>query len=1140
MTSTGGQVVGIAPTGSGKALDVDTPIPTPSGWTRMGDLRAGDTIYGEQGQPITVAVAHPVQHERPCYRVSFSDGTSIVADAEHLWPSVTAAIRYRRCDDRKYGVTTAAPWSIVTTEQMAGTLRVGTATPKLNHAVPVAGALQAADADLPVPPYILGAWLGDGTSIFGAITVGHDDLDAMRPLLEAEWPSITGTRRASAWTLRLVAPDRSLCPYGHDDWRIERKPATTNRSCRACVRAGTRRDGKPWNTNLARRLRALGVLGAKHIPASYLRASYRQRWALLQGLMDTDGSACGDGGVEFSVTDPRLADDVAELVRSLGVRVHVRSGPAKISERDASGARTRRATGTRYRLTFTLPEPPFRLPRKIAAFGTARKDVSRRNLVYVTAVEPVASRPVRCIGVDSPTRLFLAGPGLTPTHNSFSYGVPAGLLAATTGRRAVISTESLALQSQIIDKDAPVVVEAVKAATGVEVTFEVLKGWSNWSCIKAAIGTAHDLLGEMVDTGQWAPSDADLDLLIERLEDGLGDPTVMRLDGGATTTRGTLVALVHWVLRQHKVAEDAPGDRHSYPGAATDADWSQVSVSPSECPGAKSCPMAKLCKPAAAKERAARADVLVTNHSLLAVQASKRVSVVIGSASLGRFDAVIVDEAHALPGKVRDQGAGEVSGRRIMSAVRGARSILDDGDRAVSSILAAGEILSGDVQQELEALWRQHRGQGETLRLPNDVNPLADTGAMIEDWVSNLQLILNRAVRAAGNRDQVRARRIKARLDSLKADASDIAEHRSGVARWVQENSAGDHTWLSANLSPVDVSGALQANVWTQADPDADPAAVKVTHVDEGHLPDPGSRQEAQLAEQAADPALEAPIEEKAPRIPLSVVAVSATLPAGFARQAGLSVDPVAYESPFGDAYRESMLYVPSAASAADVAALSSTKGGRPRFEVTRHLPWALEKMPALVDASGGGALILSATAAAGRRYAEELRTRSRGWAVHSQWDGPPARSIVAAWKADTHSILIGTRSLMTGVDAPGETNRLVIVDRVPRAAANPVDDARVEDLIARTKMSEWAARDAIYAVDAALLLEQAVGRMIRSTSDRGLVAVLDPRLLKGSSFSYNEPTRRIYMGALAHFGIKTMAMDDAVGFLRQKAQLAA
>jgi len=721
----------------------------------------------------------------------------------------------------------------------------------------------------------------------------------------------------------------------------------------------------------------------------------------------------------------------------------------------------------------------------------------------------------------------------TGSGKSLSYLVPAALLAATTGKRSVVSTESLALQAQIIDKDAPRVVEAVKAATGVEVDVQVLKGWSNWACLRSTLGTAHHLLGQQVDTGSWVPSPSELHDLADQMQDALGDERDVPLDGGAKVPRRDLAALTRWALRQH-TDETGPGDRHAYPGAATDAAWAQVSVSPAECSGVKSCPLASLCKPAAAKDRASRADVVVTNHSLLAVQAAKRVAVVVGSRSLGRFDAVIVDEAHGLPGKVRDQGAGEVSGRRILSLVKAARAILHDEDRAVGSLLTAGEHLAQEVQSELSDLRAAHRTPGDVLRLPQDVNPLRGTQEMVAEWVGALQTMLNRSVREAGNRDAVRVRRIKSRLDALKADLEQVSEHRVGVARWVQEHAVGEHTYLSAASSPVDVAGALHQNLWTTPDEDA-PEQVASSDGRPGSVP-PAPDDVADI-----DLEVEDPLPQQAPRRALSVVAVSATLPAGFARQAGLSTAQESYESPFEAAYAESMLYVPTGASPADISALCKPNGTRrPVMDMGLHRDWAAAKMVELVAANGGAALILAATSAAGRHYAQVLAQASRGWAVHSQWDGPPPRSIVAAWKDDPSSVLVGTRSLMTGVDAPGHTNTLVIVDRVPRAAPNPVDDARVEDLVERAQMDTYSGRNAVYAVDAALLLEQAVGRLVRSTSDRGLVAVLDPRMLKGSPLSYAEATRRIYMRAVSHFGIKTMHLQDAVAFLRGRAAQAA
>lgn len=117
---------------------------------------------------------------------------------------------------------------------------------------------------------------------------------------------------------------------------------------------------------------------------------------------------------------------------------------------------------------------------------------------------------------------------------------------------------------------------------------------------------------------------------------------------------------------------------------------------------------------------------------------------------------------------------------------------------------------------------------------------------------------------------------------------------------------------------------------------------------------------------------------------------------------------------------------------------------------------------------------------------------------------------------------MVGTRSLMTGVDAPGPTCSMVVIDRVPRSPGNPVDDARVEDLMARLECSRHTAARLVYATDAALLLEQAAGRLIRSTSDDGVVAVLDPRLLRGTPVSYPEDTRTLYLSAFARLGERT------------------
>ncbi|HLS00370.1 MAG TPA: helicase C-terminal domain-containing protein, partial [Beutenbergiaceae bacterium] len=274
------------------------------------------------------------------------------------------------------------------------------------------------------------------------------------------------------------------------------------------------------------------------------------------------------------------------------------------------------------------------------------------------------------------------------------------------------------------------------------------------------------------------------------------------------------------------------------------------------------------------------------------------------------------------------------------------------------------------------------------------------------------------------------------------------------------------------------------------------------------------------------------PWEETPPKRKLPVAAVSATIPATFPVDAGLSTGISEYESPFADAYGESMLYIPRPI-VDGVEVPTRTFGRRVSMDTRGHATWAERIMKRLVEASGGRALVLSATVAAGQQYAHALRTAAAGrWTVYSQWDGVSKDITTSRWREDETSVLVGTRSYMTGVDAPGPTCSLVIIDRVPRGAGNVVDDARVEVLAEES--GEFRARDLVYAVDAAQLLEQGAGRLIRSISDSGMVAVLDPRLLKGKDITYPGSTRKIYMNAFRFFSQKTARLATAEDYLRQ------
>lgn len=419
-----GQMVVIAARpGMGKALALDTPLPTPDGWTTMGEVAVGDELIGADGRPTRVVAATDVMVGRPCYQVEFSDGTVLVADAEHQWLTDTRASR------RSSRVSPA----IRTTEEIAATLRCATADRRPNHSVPNAAPLQAPDRDLLVPPYTLGAWLGDGTSAAAQITTADPEL-VMR--IEAEGveahPSTSAQYR---YQLRLPEPE-AIAPRICQVCGVEFSPRTSQvrtcgRSCggRArflsapepaptCVRCGGTSSGlrlcQPCHNEvgtLQGRLRTIGVLGDKHIPVGYLRASEAQRRALLAGLLDTDGTVAAGGGIQFSVTNERLARDVEELIVSLGYRCQ--TATKVVNGRSVSSS-------IAYTLNFSTDDDVFGLSRKALLHKERRAAVNavRSGSRFIVDVRPVASVPVRCVEVDNDSHLYLAGRSMVPTHNS--------------------------------------------------------------------------------------------------------------------------------------------------------------------------------------------------------------------------------------------------------------------------------------------------------------------------------------------------------------------------------------------------------------------------------------------------------------------------------------------------------------------------------------------------------------------------------------------------------------------------------------------------------------------------------------------------------------------------------------------------
>jgi hypothetical protein len=305
----------------------------------MGELSEGDLVFDEAGSPTEITYATDWMYGHVCYNVEFTDGSVITADAGHLW-----AVKRR-------GVSV-----VLTTEQIRQELSTRS---KPLHTVETCGELQYPESDLPIDPYVLGVWLGDGTGCTGRVTT--DDTDVITQI------------EAEGYSTRVI-------PSQVRDWRVD---------------------------GLTADLRTLGVLENKHLPSIYLYASPKQRLAALQGLMDTDGTVSKRGHCCFDNTNVQLADAVEELCRSLGI---------KTSRYLKQTALNGQAMQPCHRIHFTTCKPVFRLGRKLSRL---RGYNARNEHRYIKAVRPTESVPVRCIRVAAESHLFLAGRECIPTHNTY-------------------------------------------------------------------------------------------------------------------------------------------------------------------------------------------------------------------------------------------------------------------------------------------------------------------------------------------------------------------------------------------------------------------------------------------------------------------------------------------------------------------------------------------------------------------------------------------------------------------------------------------------------------------------------------------------------------------------------------------------
>jgi len=351
------------PRKNGKALALDTLLPTLWGWKTIEEIKIDDTLFDEEGNQCKVTYVSDIMYNHKCYELIFSDGTKAIADREHLWwtkpRSRTGGVRGKKNSSKR----------IFTTEQILETLSSGDRKKgkysfrEHNHSIPVAKPLNLPKQPFILDPYLLGVWLGDGhTSSNQITTTDQEILDSFL---------IQGFEVKEIGKTKITFGIKGLSYFLYE----------------------------------------LGILNNKHIPTGYLRGSYEQRLSLLQGLMDTDGCCSKRGESEFTTVNKALAEGVYELIGTLGIKTRIREEIATIYDRKC---------GLKYRIQFHADNniPIFRLPKKYIRQRPQSSRLSRSQTRQICEVKEIESVPVRCIQVDSPSKLFLITKSFIPTHNT--------------------------------------------------------------------------------------------------------------------------------------------------------------------------------------------------------------------------------------------------------------------------------------------------------------------------------------------------------------------------------------------------------------------------------------------------------------------------------------------------------------------------------------------------------------------------------------------------------------------------------------------------------------------------------------------------------------------------------------------------
>ncbi|MFI5750127.1 ATP-dependent DNA helicase [Streptomyces sp. NPDC051644] len=586
---------------------------------------------------------------------------------------------------------------------------------------------------------------------------------------------------------------------------------------------------------------------------------------------------------------------------------------------------------------------------------------------------------------DNAHLLVQAGTG---TGKSLGYLVP----ALAHGERVVVATATLALQRQLVERDLPRTVDALHPLLRRRPQFAMLKGRSNYLCL-------HRL-------HEGVPQDE---------EEGLFD----QFEAAAPSSKlgQDLLRLRDWS------DETETGDRDDLTPGVSDRAWAQVSVSSRECLGASKCAYGAECFAEQARERAKLADVVVTNHALLAIDAIE------GAPVLPQHEVLIVDEAHELVSRVTGVATGELTPGQVNRAVRRAAKLVNE--KAADALQSASEGFERVMELALP---------GRLEEVPEDLGyallALRDAARTV---ISALGTTRDKSVQ---DEDAVRKQAL-ASVETIHGVAERITQGSEYDVVWYERH---DRFGASVRVAPLSVSGLLREKLFAERSVVLTSATLKLG----GDFNGVG----ASLG-----------------------LAPEGTAGDDIPQWKGLDVG-----SPF-DYPKQGILYV------ARHLATPGREGSRTDM---------LDELAELVESAGGRTLGLFSSMRAAQAAAEELRGRlDKPILLQGE---ETLGELIKNFAADPETCLFGTLSLWQGVDVPGASCQLVVMDRIP--FPRPDDPL----MSARQKAVEEAGGNgfmAVAATHAALLMAQGAGRLVRATGDKGVVAVLDPRLANARYGSY-------------------------------------